>query len=436
MPDSPPSNLGRILAFAEGEDWGFDSYEYADWLWLWQIQCEKGVDKQSSTVVADEEDQTTSQKVEDQESTNEETQSPESAAKSEGLPVTLPETPDDASQQQQEESSSTSEPTASSDDPGLPISVPDTATLQQTLPLNRSARPLIRRIASATEKELNIPKTVRETAEISLNQKSLTIIPTYQPKLIRALDAIVLVETHRSMLLWEKLQAEAFTWLSRLGAFRDIRVCGLTYETQKNNALKVQITPSLRKNAAIQLEPESLQEPRGKRVIFLFSDATSPAWYAQVYNQVLRNWGKRQMVCLLSPFPETLWAKTALGKGIEVSLNQSLAYRPSQQWQINNRDSLVELDFRFETKRQKQQYLKDCLRLPVLNLTPQSLSAWSGVVDGDPNCSCAGYLLDVPDDSVSTTDLPAPSYQSHLSPEQVQNRLRFFDETHLPKLGS
>ena len=139
------------------------------------------------------------------------------------------------------------------------------------------------------------------------------------------------------------------------------------------------------------------------------------------------------MVCLLSPFPETLWAKTALGKGIEVSLNQSLAYRPSQQWQIDNSDSLIELDFRFETKRQKQQYLKDCLRLPVLNLTPQSLSAWSGVVDGDPNCSCAGYLLDVPDDSVSTTDLPAPSYQSRLSPEQVQSQLRFFRRNASPK---
>ena len=92
MPDSPPSNLGRILAFAEGEDWGFDSYEYADWLWLWQIQCEKGVDKQSSTAATDEKERTASQKGEDQESSNEENQSPESGAKNEGLPVTLPET--------------------------------------------------------------------------------------------------------------------------------------------------------------------------------------------------------------------------------------------------------------------------------------------------------------------------------------------------------
>jgi formylglycine-generating enzyme required for sulfatase activity len=413
-----PTNLEKLIAFTKAEDWALDSYALADWLWLWQIKCDR------LPFVEEQERKTPKEggkdKKREEGSKNTKTDST-GDNKDNSLPVTVDQT-------KRREDNPQNPQTTKQDresDTGLPISVPDTAILRNTLELNRKARPLIRKVSSATVTQIDIPKTVQETAEISLGRSQLLIIPTYQAQPIRALDAILLVETHPSMLLWRGLQEEIWEWMIRLGAFRDVRLCGLSYE-----AGKVRISSSLQKKETATLTPESLVEPRGQRIIFVLSDGTSPAWYSGAYNAALKKWGSQQIVCLLTPFPETLWHRTALKQGMNVAFHNTQARRPNQQWQIAPEDLPAELEFRFDTKEKQQKYLKDCLRLPVLNLTPTNLVSWAGVIDGDPDCRCAGFLLDVP----TTPSLISPKSQTKgiINLEEVQNRINVFRKNAYP----
>jgi hypothetical protein len=409
--------LEKIIAFVKAEQWRLNSYEIADWLWLWQIQCDRSGEIQSEESPAQTPaTEKGNKKLENEPKAGEQDNSQHQVPT---FPVTLPEPPPG-----QEKQGTTQRGQQYADDRDLPISVPDTAMLREALRLNRAAKPIIRKVPSVTAIQLDIAKTVQETAEISLGRSQLTIIPVYKPARVRALDAILLVETHRSMLLWRRLQEELWEWLTRLGAFRDVRIAGLSYQQGE-----VRISPALDKSQSATLAPESLLAPRGERVIFVFSDGTSPAWYAGAYNSVLRQWGSQQIVCLLSPFPESLWSHTALGKGIGVSFHSLQPRRPSQQWQIAPTDLPIELEFRFEEEKDRQQYLKDCLRLPVLNLTPYGLAAWAGAIDGDPDCRCAGFLLDVPKSPPKTGNFTP---DEAIAEEAVERSLQIFRRTASP----
>lgn len=415
MTEVTPSNLEKMIAFTRAEDWALDSYALAEWLWLWRIQCDY-------LPFVEETDRETPKEREKDKKGEKGSKNSTGDSKDTSFPVV----PLDQTQRTQD--SPQNPQTTKQDresDTGLPISVPDTVILRNTLELNRKARPLIRKVPSATATQIDILKTVRETAEISLGRSRLFIKPTYQARPIRALDVILLVETHPSMLLWRGLQEEIWEWMIHLGAFRDVRLCGLSYQSGQ-----VRISPSLQKKETAILTPESLVEPRGQRIIFVLSDGTSPAWYTGAYHATLKKWGSQQIVCLLTPFPETLWHRTALKQGMNVAFHNTQARRPSQQWQISPEDLPTELEFRFDTKEKQQQYLKGCLRLPVLNLTPTNLASWAGVIDGDPDCRCAGFLLDVPI-TTQLRSIKSPQ-KAFINPEEVQNWINLFRKNAYP----
>lgn len=385
--------LEKFVAFAQAENWDFDSYQIADILWLWRQQQQDDSITSAEQSVAPSSSVTFSSQSSFSNLKKDFTQLPPPP---DSLPITLKSTAQKAF--------NTPEPDS------LPLSLPDTAFLRDTLKLGRIARPLSRKISSATQRELDIQRTVRDTAEYSLGSSSanLTIIPEYRPKQVRSLDVILIIEEWASMLLWKEMAAEIQEWLEQLGAFRDIKLYRMKWQ---EDLQKVAISPLYINFQSISAE--NLIDPRGERLILFFSDCTSPAWYQGRYNEVLKLWGTHQLVTLLSPFPEKLWERTALKKGWRVQLQSDHPRRPSMQWNVKTIPDLVQIQCD-EAKLEKEIQFR--LRLPILSLTPHSLAAWSQVVDGYSYSACAGRLLEV---SPTVTDLPSPVISPEEDPEKA-----------------
>ncbi len=324
---------------------------------------------------------------------------------------------------------------------GMPISPPDTTFLRNTLLLGRLARPLIKKIDSATQNELDIRRTIKDTAEYSLGiqkrdkKEKLTIIPHYKAKKVRSLDTLLIIEECSSMVIWKDMASEVQDWLERLGAFRDVKLYRMGWH---ETAKKVEINPLF--SQVQTLSPKDLNHPRGERLILFFSDCTSPAWYQGHYNKVLKEWVTKQVVTLLSPFPEKLWERTALSQGWRVQLQNGYPRRPSQQWSMKTLPDLLSIkleieyeenDVEKEEKISLNKYIKKELEsnyfpLPILSLTPHSLAAWSQVVDGNDYAVCAGRLMD---SSPKFDGLP-PLSSDIPSPEtEPEKAIKFFENT-------
>ncbi|MEB3160798.1 MAG: formylglycine-generating enzyme family protein [Synechocystis sp.] len=439
---APPrfSTLERLVEFADQEQWQLDSYEFADLLWLWQIRCQSFTAedwknahaefqaRHSSSTEASQ-DLDSDQIQEDDSSLSDISTETDTDSLGIGLNKDESDTSDDQNLDGEEIETDTGSGISKSDldqEPGLPINVPDPKVIKETLSLNRAARPLIRTISSAYERELNLTQTVNITAELSLGSPHLQVTPVYQPKRIAPLDAIVLVELHRSMVLWKTLKTELLEWLTRLGAYRDVRVLGFAFhpDPKHPHGGEVRLTENLKHPNDLNLKAESIIAPRGDRQLFILSDCTSPAWYAGAYTRTLKEWSSRQCVCLLSPFAENFWHRTALNQGISVSLYSTSVRQPTQKWKIYEESSLTELALKFEQPEEREDYLKQCLRLPVITPDSFSISAWSGVMDGQGRSRCAGVLLEVPEKVVPfTTEV---STQADLPPTKVESAIRRF----------
>ena len=443
-PSSKPlENLGKIITAFQAEKYDLDSYQIAESLWLWYQKQPIGTD------IKDESDGNRKEKSKIL-TPNTIPEQLSSTVLPSSLPLTL-------SANSQEETENNSEETNQNKDEykdeikGLPISPPDTAFLRNTLLLGRLAKPLIKKIEDITRKELDIRRTINDTSEYSLGikkankQRKLTIIPNYKHQKVRALDAILIIEECSSMVIWKDMASEVRDWLERLGAFRDVKLYRMGWEETVN---KVKINPFF--SQVQTLSPKDLNHPRGERLILFFSDCTSPAWYEGRYNKVLKEWGTKQIVTLLSPFPEKLWHRTALSQGWRVQLQNEYPRRPPKQWKMRNLPDLlsIKLEMEYEEKEVKNtfnQYIKQEIEsnyfsLPILSLTPHSTAAWSQVIDGNYDAFCAGRLLEIEPNGNSNnspfSDIPSSETQAEKAIKIFENTASYYAWELMKKLSA
>ncbi|MDJ0659480.1 MAG: formylglycine-generating enzyme family protein [Crocosphaera sp.] len=411
--------LLKFIAFTQSENWEFDSYQIADILWLWQQQ--QGFDHKQEGDATGKSDTASDDSPDEKEKQKDDNQGDddtgESSTASNDFPFIL--------KNHKKEKLQTSKLEK------LPISLPDTAFLRDTLQLGRFARPLIQKIDSANQQELDIKRTVANTANYSLGNSSLTIIPTHKPKKVRSLDVILLIEESPSMVFWKQMSIEIRDWLEQLGAFRDVKYYRIRADkktksksknkqdsaNKKNNKTsEFEITIKPLGNDIQTISPNDLIDPRGERLILFFSDCTSSAWYSSAYHQVLQDWGTYQLVTLLSPFPEKLWNRTALNQGWRVQLQNDYPRRPTEQWTVKTIPELLEIKLEIEYEQQinpqnidLNQYISQQIKstyfiLPTLSLNLDALAAWSQVVSGKSKATISGRLLEVSPSKTSVSN--------------------------------
>ena len=258
---------------------------------------------------------------------------------------------------------------------GLPIAIADTSALRDALALERSLRPLMRKQPSFTEMILDEEATAISIAEAEQTDESFWV-PVLKPVPTRWLEVAFVIEETERYHIWQPILTEFQQLLERHGAFRNVSI----WHIKAGANGEVQIYSKNR-----QASCKELRDPSGRRLIWLASDCASPIWHNGSLMQVLRDLARVQPVSLLQLLPEQLWARTALGWGVEVKLHSEIPGTPNSQ--------LLKNIPTCETKLNSRQ----ALTLPIVTLEALPLKNWAKVLAGVGGSKTTGLVF-LPED--------------------------------------
>ncbi|MCY7321898.1 MAG: formylglycine-generating enzyme family protein, partial [Phormidesmis sp. CAN_BIN36] len=266
----------------------------------------------------------------------------------------------------------------------LPISVPDSSALPQSLQLGRSLRPLMRKERSRSRLVLDEEATVVQIAEESIWS------PVMQPAPERWLELAIVVEATDVLEVWQDTITEFQHLMERQGAFRDVRSWQLIGNEVGDRTRDDWGTAQLfRRGSTGQVDrtqprkPKELLDPMGRRLILFVSDCTSDGWRSGRVSQLLAQWMEQNPVTILQLLPERFWERSALGLGDSVWLRATL---PGM---LNDRLGVEGLS------RRRARSLQKPLSLPIITLDPQPLLQWAKVMAGFGAQSTAGVVLEM-----------------------------------------
>ncbi|MET9857199.1 pentapeptide repeat-containing protein, partial [Streptomyces sp. NPDC006450] len=178
--------------------------------------------------------------------------------------------------------------------------LPRAATLDDPLALMRALRPIGRRGIGGPGEELDEQLTVERSIE------RMVLTPVLRPAESRWLDVALVVDSHRSMLLWSDLVEEVRGVLTRSGVFRDVRTWRLTGTGPGGAPMVAHHRDSPPRN------PLELVDPAGRRLILVLSDTVAGGWREAPLRGVLRQWSAHNAVAVLNVLPERLWTRGAV----------------------------------------------------------------------------------------------------------------------------
>jgi type VI secretion system protein ImpC len=256
---------------------------------------------------------------------------------------------------------------------GRPVQIPTGSPLPGSLALLRSLRPLRRRIASRMRLALDLEQTVRRIAEDGL------WVPALRPARERWLDLSLVVDGGASMGLWRPLARELYRVFASTGAFRTVRLWGLSTDS---TPLRLYCGLTRRPGLAAH-DPRELVDPTGRSLVLVLTDCISKAWHEGGAGRVLETWSARGPTALIQVLPEHLWSRTALGLATPVRLtpagpaapNARLTARPANPW-----DDVPAM--------------RPGAPVAVASLEPGPLGAWAALVAGMGTLA-AGFVFDL-----------------------------------------
>jgi hypothetical protein len=233
---------------------------------------------------------------------------------------------------------------------------PAVAALPHALALARALRPLRRAVQTYRELEFDELATVHLTAE------TRTLQPAFSPVKDRWLDLALVFDQSPSMVVWESTIAEMVALAGRLNAFRDVRVWRMRPDTDGR-------TPVLSGGATdARRDPRELLDPRGRRLILMFSDCISAIWESTEIRRWLDLWGRREPVAIVQPLPQRLWHRCR-------PRLHPVALHPRTPGAPNSR-------FRPVARDEDDEIPPNALAVPVLELTPPWLAAGAKLIAG------------------------------------------------------
>ncbi len=251
--------------------------------------------------------------------------------------------------------------------PGESVAVRRGQALPKALDLLRALRAYKRPWVAGLHTELDIEQTIDGYA------RSGELIPAFRAAPERWFDLLLIVDRSLSMQVWKETITELERVLDYLGAFRLLRTWGLTFEDSK---------PLLHDHQGAAAGPDHVLSPQGRRLVVLISDCSTPGWYHPEIWQQLRTWAQSTPVALLDPLPPKLWRRSALDLP-GVTATQAVPGNGSTTLRFDMPPLLED----FADGR------TPWLPVPVLSLSPHSLSRWAHAqMRGDPG-GCDAVLI-------------------------------------------
>ncbi|MDJ0583160.1 SAV_2336 N-terminal domain-related protein [Crocosphaera sp.] len=367
--------LTEIVSFIDQEKLDLDAIQIAEALWFME---------KVSVLIPEIEESKDPEKTSELEYVTEDNNKPDNKKYADNKLVNLeklePERNFPITQSSSESSSIPKTENTSSPLDKLPIKLPDTGIVTNTLELGRLFKPLKKKVNSRTVQELNVKETVKKSAELS-TPKTPLYFPVLTPKKERWLDIALIIEKSESMILWQPLLKEVKEFLEHLGAFRDIKTYGMNWN-QSTETLHITSFESL----CQFLSPQQLNDPSGRRLVLIISDCISNAWNSQEFIKIMQQWSSKGLLTLLNPFPETMWERTNIDYGIKLRLGNQKKGLPSQNWQAIPLAS-------WQVKGLSEQVLINLVKLPIINLESTSIESWVNVIMGKGISWCSGVWL-------------------------------------------
>ncbi|MFJ4814502.1 TIR-like protein FxsC [Streptomyces sp. NPDC088801] len=241
--------------------------------------------------------------------------------------------------------------------------------LPDGLPLTRALRPWKRPWPRGRRDELDIEATVDGYA------RSGELVPVFRPAPERWFGLVLVVDRSPAMQVWREVIDDFTVVLDRLGAFRTLQVRDLSFGERG---------PELRDGLGRLTGPGQLCSPDGRLLVVVVSDCVVGGWRDPAVWRQLRAWSRSAPVALLNPLPVKLWRRT----GLDLPTVRVLPGPPG----AHN----TQLSF-------DQPLLPDAgpgaedkgtwLPIPVLSMSPHSLSRWSRTLMRTAADGCGAVLV-------------------------------------------
>jgi len=237
----------------------------------------------------------------------------------------------------------------------LPVRVPAAEALPAKLATVRALRPLKRRVADPHRLVLDEQLTADRIAEEGL------WLPVLRPKPDRWLDLALVADAASSMVVWRSLVAELRSLLESLAAFRDIRTYSLGHDPDRGLCVYRGTYGD-----SVRVSPGELTDPTGRRLVLVVSDCVSTAWHSGAAGALLAAWGRTTSVAILQPLPERMWSRTGL-RLVRGRLSADAA-------------GVANSRLRFTPFHRRRQPPPGAVPIPILQLDPDWLAPWAGMV--------------------------------------------------------
>ncbi len=244
-------------------------------------------------------------------------------------------------------------------DQGLPLQVQAAPALPNPRQIERSFRPLRRRVASRTQTVLDELATVDRIAEHDLWVPVLKAAPE------RWFDLELVIEASPFSFIWASTLTEFRQLLERQGAFGTVRTWWVT-EAAGQPALTATSPHSADPATTPARSPRELVAATGRRLVLYVSDCRSALWQRGTIHPWLGLWGEHGPAAIVQLLPERLWAETELDVGDKVQVSALTPGLPNPQLY-----SLPPAPLADHT-----------LTIPVVTLTAGALKQWALVVAG------------------------------------------------------
>lgn len=285
----------------------------------------------------------------------------------------------------------------------------------------RALRPLMRRIPSKIDYELDEKATAQQIAEKYLLNLRVWA-PVLKPAPTRWLEVALVVDNSTSMAVWQPVADELYSLLVRQGAFRDVRMWRLDTESE--------MAPQLfYANNDIESAPRSYQElfdASGKRLIIVLSDCVSKAWQDKRMFSWLAKLAPRANVTILQVWPQRLWKRTILGY-VNTLVSARSPALPNTQLIVEQR-SAFGLSSKFLNK-----VTNEPKRVPItiVALEPHAISNWARMVAGVGNVWAPAIQVEIDSSLQDNQDLENQDVDNNIESDP-RYLVEHFQATALP----
>ncbi|WP_267883226.1 SAV_2336 N-terminal domain-related protein [Streptomyces sp. NRRL S-1868] len=251
---------------------------------------------------------------------------------------------------------------------GQTVSSPRATALPEALELAQALRPWKKNWNSGHHLVLDVAETVENYG------RSGDLLPAFTPAAERWFDLDIIVDLSPSMQVWKETIDSFAKVLDGLGAFRSRRILYLSFSG------KSQV--KLHDRQGCPVRAGRLKSPDSRRLVMLISDCATRAWRHRAIWQQVREWSESTPFAILNPLPTKLWRRTGLNlPTVQVFPTTPGANSPKLTHEpppLLSRDAGTWNAWR---------------PVPVLSLSPHSLSRWSrAVMLGSPH-GCAAVLV-------------------------------------------